>query len=167
MPDRGLVQNYIFPEFGSRPLDAIHPADVLALVKRIATAKPHGRNRRLPVGGARTAENVRWIVSRVYSWAVLNLRTKVNPARELRGAINLPQTKHHPSLKAKELPHFFKQIDGYDGRPETRVALKLLILTFVRANELAGATWDEIDFAAKEWRIPAGRMKMKEEHSFR
>ncbi|WP_312650852.1 tyrosine-type recombinase/integrase, partial [Escherichia coli] len=24
--------------------------------------------------------------------------------------------------------------------------------------------WDEIDFDAKEWRIPAGRMKMKREH---
>ena len=37
-------------------------------------------------------------------------------------------------------------------------------LGFLRSKELGNATWDEIDFEKKEWRIPASRMKMKEPH---
>jgi integrase len=39
-----------------------------------------------------------------------------------------------------------------------------LALTFVRGGELVGATWEEFDVERKEWRIPAARMKMKDEH---
>ena len=42
--------------------------------------------------------------------------------------------------------------------------MKLLPLVFVRSGELRGARWAEVDLAAKEWRIPAERMKMKEAH---
>ena len=38
------------------------------------------------------------------------------------------------------------------------------MLTFVRTSELINARWDEIDFEAKEWVIPAERMKMRKEH---
>ncbi len=47
---------------------------------------------------------------------------------------------------------------------QTRLALKLLVLTFVRPGELRGAKWKEFDLDAKEWRIPAERMKMRSEH---
>ncbi|EQA0823439.1 TPA: tyrosine-type recombinase/integrase [Escherichia coli] len=38
------------------------------------------------------------------------------------------------------------------------------LLTMIRPAEASTTCWDEIDFDAKEWRIPAGRMKMKREH---
>jgi integrase len=72
--------------------------------------------------------------------------------------------KHHSFLKAKELPEFLRKLAAYDGTVQTRLALHLLLLTFVRTNELRGAEWDEIDLKKAEWRIPASRMKMKEEH---
>jgi len=158
----GWFRNHINPVLGNRPLDSIEPADVLALVRSIAagTAKSCGKGGPQP----RTAENVRWIISRVYRYANRNLKTKINPARDIQGAIQLPPTKHHQPLKAKEIPAFLKNIDAYVGRPETRIALKLLALTFVRGGELVGATWEEFDLELKEWRVPAGRMKMKEEH---
>ena len=40
----------------------------------------------------------------------------------------------------------------------------MLLLTFVRSGELRGACWDEFDLKRKIWRIPADRMKMREEH---
>jgi integrase len=157
----GWFRNHVNPVLGNRPLDAIEPADVLGLVRSLAagTAKSCAGQAQ-----PRTAENVRWIIGRVYSYAIRNLRTKINPAREIRGAIQLPPTKHHQPLKAKELPEFLSKIDAYEGRPETRIALKLLMLTFVRGGELVGAIWDEFDLEGKEWRVPAARMKMKEEH---
>jgi len=39
-----------------------------------------------------------------------------------------------------------------------------MVLTFVRTGELSGACWSEFDLGAKQWRIPADRMKMKTPH---
>ena len=71
---------------------------------------------------------------------------------------------NYPRLDVSELPPLLRRIDAYDGSPYTRGALKLMALTFVRTGELIGARWDEFDFGAAQWRIPAERMKMKTPH---
>jgi integrase len=58
-------------------------------------------------------------------------------------------------IDAKELPALLRAIELYDGRPLTRQAIKLMALTFVRTSELIGARWDEFDFDARRWCIPA------------
>lgn len=50
------------------------------------------------------------------------------------------------------------------GKVVTRLAMKLLALTFVRTSELIGARWDEFDLEGGRWNIPAERMKMKSPH---
>ena len=50
------------------------------------------------------------------------------------------------------------------GIPETRLAMRLLLLTFVRTGELRGAEWSEFELDRAQWRIPAKRMKMRSEH---
>ena len=42
--------------------------------------------------------------------------------------------------------------------------LRFLVLTAARSGEARGATWAEVDFEAKEWRIPGERMKGGREH---
>jgi len=54
--------------------------------------------------------------------------------------------------------------DGEVGGKLTGYALRLLVLTFVRTNELIGAEWSELDLDSVVWIIPASRMKMKTEH---
>jgi integrase len=50
--------------------------------------------------------------------------------------------------------------------PSTILAMKFMILTFVRSSELRFADWEEFDLESKEplWIIPAERMKMRETH---
>ncbi len=64
------------------------------------------------------------------------------------------------------MPALLKAIAGYDalGDRQTRLALQLLALTFVRTGELIGAEWSEVDVNNGMWTIPAERMKMKAEH---
>jgi integrase len=62
------------------------------------------------------------------------------------------------------MPDFLKKMNSYDGSYQTKIALHFLILTFVRTNEIRAAQWTEIDWKKAEWRIPAERMKMKEQH---
>jgi integrase len=57
-----------------------------------------------------------------------------------------------------------RAIASYDGAPETRAALELLALTFVRPGELRLSEWSDFDLAAGIWTIPAARMKMKRAH---
>ena len=104
------------------------------------------------------------VIAQVFQYAIQNLLAKVNPAREVRGAIVIPPAKKRPPLSEKELPAFLVAIDGYPGRPETKIALRLLALTFTRKLELVEAEWSEIDLDAAEWRIPAERMKAAEQH---
>jgi integrase len=57
-----------------------------------------------------------------------------------------------------------QKLEIYDGDQQTKLALRFLILTFVRTGEVRGAKWTEIDLDKKEWRIPAERMKMRDPH---
>lgn len=72
--------------------------------------------------------------------------------------------KHRSYLKENELPSYLEKLEAYDGDPQTKLALRLLLLTFVRTTELRAAEWPEIEWAKGEWRIPAERMKMRQLH---
>jgi integrase len=104
------------------------------------------------------------ISRKVFMYAIATGRAVRNPVPDLQGALKTPVTKHHSFLKAEELPDYLQKLQAYDGHPQTRLALRLLLLTFVRTGELRGARWSEIDWDKAEWRIPAERMKMKQLH---
>ena len=59
-----------------------------------------------------------------------------------------------------------RAIDGYTGHTVTAYALKLAPLLFVRPDELRHAEWTDFDLDGREpqWRIPAEKMKMGEQH---
>jgi integrase len=67
-------------------------------------------------------------------------------------------------IDARELPALLSSVEVYEGRQLTRLAIKLMALTFVRTSELIGARWEEFDFEARRWSIPETRMKMKTPH---
>lgn len=150
--EQSRFDNYIAPNLGHLPIADVEPADVLALVKDIAAKYP------------KTAECVRHSLTRVFSFAIRNLRAKTNPAREIAGAIVVPPAKHHKPIAAKDIPAFMEVLDAYAGRAHTKLAAKLLLLTMVRKRELIEATWDEIDLKAGVWTIPPERMKRRHGH---
>ncbi|NBO56240.1 MAG: integrase, partial [Actinobacteria bacterium] len=89
-----------------------------------------------------------------------------NPAGDVKPSDILPSRRqtNYARVDAKELPALLRAIEAYQGTPVTRLAIKLLALTFVRTSELIGARWEEFDLRAGQWRIPAERMKMRTEH---
>jgi integrase len=149
---RSWLDGKIYPSMGGSPISAVEPADVLALCKGIAATHP------------KTGECIRLTLSRIFSYAIRNLRAKHNPAREIQGAIVVPPSQHHKPLSAREIPAFIEALDGYAGRLPTKLAAKLLLLTMVRKRELINATWEEVDLEEGLWTIPAERMKRREPH---
>ncbi len=76
-----------------------------------------------------------------------------------------PTVKHRAAITDPvAFGGLLRAIHGYDGTPETRAALELLALTFVRPGELRAGEWAEFDLDAGLWTIPAGRMKMRRPH---
>lgn len=67
-------------------------------------------------------------------------------------------------IEVAELPDLMRKIEAYAGSPYTRLAIRLMALTFVRTGELIGARWQEFDLESAQWRIPAGRTKSRREH---
>jgi integrase len=87
-----------------------------------------------------------------------------DPAAALKGLVKRPKVRHNPPLQQKEIPKLLAKLNKYGGYTTTKIAVRLLMLTFVRTTELRAAEWGEIDLKAATWRIPKERMKMGEEH---
>jgi integrase len=147
------LEQHILPKMGSRPIAEITAPEVLEML-RVVEAK----------GTLETARRVMQVSGQVFMYAIATGRAERNPVPDLRGAIKKPVVKHHSSLNAGDLPLYLKTLEAYDGSLQTKLALRLLLLTFVRTTELRGAQWTEIDWDKADWRIPAERMKMKEMH---
>ena len=150
---RKLERN-IFPYIGSRPIKDITSLELLAVLRRMESRGIH-----------ETAHRVKQICGQVFKYAVVTGRAERDPSQDLKGSLTPVKSKNLPSLKKpKELAQLLRAIDDYSGTIETRLALRLLPLIFVRPGELRHAEWKEMDWEAKEWHIPEEKMKMKEKH---
>lgn len=145
---------WLLPALGRRPIEAIEPHEILAVLKRQEAA-----------GNLETAKRTRAFASRVFRYAVITARAKADPAGLLLGAVAAPKVQHLAAiLDPKRAGDLLREIEEYSGLPTTRLALALSPHVFVRPGELRQAEWSEIDLATAVWRIPAGRMKQRREH---
>ncbi len=149
------LEREIFPRFGDAPISKIDAPTVLDAIRAIEGRGAHEI-------AARTLQRVR----AVCAYAIATGRARHNPAAEIKGALApQPKVKHFAALTEKELPDFLRAVAAYPCYPLTKVATRLLMLTFVRTGEIRGAKWCEFDFDAGVWVIPAERMKAREPHT--
>src|SRR5262249_23811143 len=92
-------------------------------------------------------------------------RATRDPTQDLRGALAPVVTTHHAAVtEPRRVGELLRALHSYVGLPVTEAALKLAPLVFVRPGELRKAEWTEFDLEGGEWRIPASRMKMRQQH---
>lgn len=147
------LQNDVFPKIGHRPISSITAGELLKMAQVIEDR-----------GAIELAHRAVQICGQIFLYAIVTDRATANPAEHLRGSLKTNETKHHAYLRADDLPNFLKALEAYDCGDQTKMAIRLLLLTFVRTGELCEARWSEIDFTKKEWHIPAERMKMRMPH---
>lgn len=144
----------IYPWLGKLPIASIEPPDVLACLRRIEAGGHH-----------ETAHRMKQRISQVYRYAIAHGLARVNPAAELSDALQPIVSKSRAALTdPAEVGGLLRAIETFHGQFPTECALKLAPLLFVRPGELRKAEWSEIDLDGAEWRIPAEKMKMREEH---
>ena len=152
---RATMEKYARPAFGDRPVDQIGREDVLQVLLPVWTAKPE------------IGRKVRQRIRATLAWAQAHGHVEHNVAGEAINAA-LPSMmalkKHFRALPYKEVAAALATIEASRASIAARACLRFLVLTACRSGEARGATWGEIDSEAREWRIPASRMKGGVEH---
>ena len=146
----GSLERHAFPVIGDAPVDRIRRGDVLAVLEPIWSTRPE------------TARRVRQRIRAILRWCEAHDYCAGNAAGEaLDGALPpMPRLKaHHRALPYREVTEALETVDASDASLAAQLCFRFLVLTAARSGEARGATWEEIDGTAREWRIPAKRMK--------
>lgn len=89
-----------------------------------------------------------------------------NPASCLVDVLKKAESTGYPTFNNRDdAGQFLRRLTDYQGRPETSLAIWLLMLTAKRPSELRAATWSEFDLDKAEWTIPIERMKTRQPHT--
>ncbi|MEY8838946.1 tyrosine-type recombinase/integrase [Cribrihabitans sp. XS_ASV171] len=148
------LNNHAFPKIGSLGVEDIDRTTVLSVLAPI-WVEMHP-----------TAKRLKQRIEAVFDYAIgMGLRGAPNPVdgalrRALPRAAHKP--KHHEALPWKDVPDFCRRLAEREAM--AACCLHFVILTAVRSSEARLATWKEFDLENRVLRIPAERMKAKEEH---
>lgn len=149
-----FLEGYIYPAIGSRPVAHLTAAELLAMLRPIEAA-----------GRLETAHRTKQLIGRICRYAVATGRATNDPTSALTGALAPVNVTHLAAItKPKEIGALLRAIDAFNGTASVRQALRLAPYVFVRPGELRHMEWSEIDWKAKLWRIPARKMKMRQDH---
>jgi len=153
------LERYAFPKIGRRAIGELESPDVLAVLEAIEAA-----------GAVDSAHRMLPVFSRILRHAKGKglCQHVVSLDISARDSLRKPIKHKRPAVKPDQLPALLHAIDSLENR-RIRLGLQLVTLTFLRANEMLKATWDEFDFSPVSqdqqrgmlWRIPANRMKKR------
>ena len=148
------LETYLFPAIGKAHIAKLEPQDILAVVRPIEQK-----------GLFETSRRLLQLLSQIFRYAVITGRAKHNIAADLRGALRPRKVTHRAAItEPAKVGQILRDCEDYQGYFPIICALRLAPLVFVRPSELRAAEWSEVNLGAKEWRIPAERMKMKQMH---
>src|ERR1700754_1346616 len=149
--NRWLLETFLFPDLGERPIKEISDRDMLTTLRKIEDT-----------GKLETAKRAKIKAGQIFRFAMQEGLAERDPTGSLRGALKTPKVKHHAAIvDPVKVGELLRAIDGFTGQYVTLCALRLAPLVFVRPGERRKADWAEFDLDAAVWRIPGARMKMK------
>ena len=149
------LEKHVFAHLGKRMVSEVTPADILNVLMLIWHQKPA------------MARMVRRCLSDVMTYAIGAGYRSDNPAgKVLRSVLprNTKQSGHHRAIPHADVPKLLAALREARAMKCSKLALGFIVFTAARSAEVRLATWDEIDFDARVWTIPAARMKVACEH---
>jgi integrase len=147
------IRTYFVSVWGSRPISEITDEDIVDVISAKAATAPS------------FARNLLGYAKRVFSWASKPTRRKVyglslSPCAGIKptdiDGIGEKKTGDRVLTDAELFALW--RVAGRLRFPYGPI-YRLLILTGLRLNEVAGARWSEFDLGKREWTVPPERMK--------
>lgn len=148
------LEKDLFPHLGNRSIGAITAPELLAVLRRIESR-----------GAIETAHRTKQTAGQVFRYAVATGRAERDPSSDLKGALANPKKKHLAAItNPAEVGRLMASIEGFQGTPTVKAALRLSALIFQRPGEIRSMEWSEINWDAERWELPAEKMKMRLPH---
>jgi integrase len=149
------LNDYVYPQLGHMGLDTIDATHLVRMVKPIDEK-----------GKGETARRVLEVVGQIFRYAIAHGLAKRNPVSDIKpkDVLKPLASKNHARIDASNLPKLLRDIEVYSGRVVTRLAMKLMVLTWPRTKELIGGKWKEVNFELRRWDIPEERTKEGRPH---
>lgn len=121
-----------------------------------------------PVQARGALETVRRLCQRINEVMIFAQNTGLIdavPSINIGKAFEKPQKKNMPSIRPDQLPQLMETMRTASISLSTRCLFMWQLLTITRPAEAAEARWEEVNMEAREWKIPASRMKMNRDHT--
>ena len=149
------LQDYVFPQIGNQKVAGLAPAEFAEVLRPIWLTTPE------------TATRVKQRCHKVMKWCWAHGLVSSNPVDNVGHLLphrNGAQATHQPAMPWRDIPEFVRSKLRRGPYNVSRALLEFVILTAARSGEARAATWDEVDFDARVWTVPASRMKAKVVH---
>jgi integrase len=142
----------IFPEIGDRPIRDIEPPEMLAAIRKIEKR-----------GALDVAKRNAQVCGQIFRYAIATGKAVRNPIPDIKDAFKPSEKTNFASIATDEIPAFVRALNRNDARlfVPTRIALRLMMLTFVRTSNLINARWKDFNLETATWTIPASEMKQR------
>jgi integrase len=143
--DETILRIHILPALGKRHLDEISNRDIAELLKRLRQdGYSSGTTNRVLI-------LLRFLFNLAKKWGVPGAGE--NPATGLKTA---PDVCRERFLSAEEAQRLLSALDGDENQVAAK-AIRLLLLTGGRRNEITRAKWDYIDWERKTLLVPIAK----------
>ena len=156
--------NDTYPVIGNMPIGDITPHDIKTVIGRVHS---RGRNE--------SARKLFYALSKIFR--VLVTRNNPQDAKrnygiesspcvsiDINDLIGATSKKHYPTITDDAgIKALLLAVEEYTGDFTTKQALRLMPYTALRSQNIRNAEWSEIDFNSKLWKIPADKMKTKQD----
>jgi integrase len=145
---------------GASRIREVTRQQVIAAIDKVAAGQ-RGEPAKQLAGEVLTVAKRLWRFAEERGWVEESCIERVT-----RAAFDARPTKRDVALRMDELAAVWRVLGSPAcvSDPVTVAALRLVILTGQRANEVCGAAWTEFDLEAGLWRLPAARTKTARAH---
>ena len=147
------IAKYIASVLAARTASSITSGEILQLLRKAENA-----------GYIDTAKRLKVIIGQIFRYGIAAGVVESDPTAALAGALQSRSKIHYPApTSIKDISTIIQTISAYPY-PIVRGVLLLQLYTAARPGEVRAAEWSEMDADRGEWRIPAGKMKMRRPH---
>jgi integrase len=151
--DRAMLEKDVLPSLEGELLTEIERADITAILDRIIA-------RGAPIQANRTFE----VIRKVFNWGIEKGFIEVSPCYRMKAPAK--NRRRDRALSAEEIRRCWRKLILKTKMSwETRMILRLCLVTGQRVGEVAGARKAELRLDQGEWRLPGARVKNGSPHT--
>ena len=147
--ERRNITKDLLPYLGKRAIGSIKPIELLAVIQKVEAR-----------GSLDVAHRVHITAHGVWCHAVATGRAERDITPDIKKALKPHIKENLPAIiDPAQLAGLLRAMEGYNGGPIIRAALKLAPILFQRPGNLRTMRWADLDLDAGLWTIPSEDMK--------